>query len=240
MPSTTGTFTHADITDIPKYWFHACSAEWIWNSATLHIETPDIFIDMHTWHGLRFCVFFSLAVHQAQVQNEKDESASANFQVKPEPQVFKCSTPGCNQEFPDKQHQVDHERRCEMKRYPCTFPGCDRRFRNSKQRHTHVSSVHRRSEPGFKCSVPECTATFRAADKLKVHESRCRFKYVTLQQMAMEGGENHLQNPVTEGIVINVPAENFVKLGNCDGMHQVISTVDMSLVKAEGFKGQGS
>lgn len=141
------------------------------------------------------------AVHQAQAQ-EKDESASVTFQVKAEPVVFKCSTPGCNQEFPDKQHQVDHERRCEMKRYPCTFPGCDRRFRNSKQRHTHVSSVHRRSEPGFKCSVPECTATFRAADKLKVHESRCRFKYVTLQQMAIEGGDNHLavsQNPVTEG-----------------------------------------
>ncbi|ODM99570.1 Zinc finger protein-likeZIC 4 [Orchesella cincta] len=159
----------------------------------------------------------------------------------PKPIVFKCSTPGCNQEFPDKQHQIDHERRCEMKRYPCTFPGCDRRFRNSKQRHTHVSSVHRRSEPGFKCSVPECTATFRGADKLKVHESRCRFKYVTLQQMALEGQDNHLQNPVTDGIVINVPAENIVKLGNCDGIPEAVSTVDLSIVKAEGYvKSEGS
>lgn len=61
--------------------------------------------------------------------------------------------------------------------------------------------------------------------------------------MAIEGGDNHVmsQNPVTEGIVINVPAENIVKLGNCDGIPEAVSTVDLSIVKAEGFvKGEGS
>jgi len=99
---------------------------------------------------------------------------------------FSCSTPGCKETFDDKQMLQNHERTCIHKKYPCTSPGCDRRFKNSKQRHAHMTSRHRGSENTFRCTVPQCAAFFKTADRLKVHESRCRFKYEQFQLMDVE------------------------------------------------------
>lgn len=94
--------------------------------------------------------------------------------------------PGCGETFEIKQHLQNHERTCSLKKYPCQFPGCDRRFKNSKQRHAHMTSRHKGTENAFHCTVPLCTAVFKTNDRLKVHESRCRFKYEQFQLMDLD------------------------------------------------------
>jgi len=105
------------------------------------------------------------------------------------PAKFSCSMAGCAESFDVKQLLQNHERTCSLKKYPCTFPACDRRFKNSKQRHAHVTSRHRGTENAFHCTVPACAAFFKTADRLKVHESRCRFKYEQFQLMDVEENE---------------------------------------------------
>jgi hypothetical protein len=107
---------------------------------------------------------------------------------------YSCSTPGCKEKFDDKLGLQNHERTCIHKKYPCTHPECDRRFKNSKQRHAHMTSRHRGSENTFRCTVPECAAFFKTADRLKVHESRCRFKYEQFQLMDVEESVNNNNN----------------------------------------------
>lgn len=102
---------------------------------------------------------------------------------------YPCSMPGCEESFVIKQHLQNHERTCSMKKYPCLFPGCDRRFKNSKQRHAHMTSRHKGTGNEFRCTVPLCTAVFKTNDRLKVHESRCRFKYEQFQLMDLDALE---------------------------------------------------
>lgn len=103
-----------------------------------------------------------------------------------DPESLVCSMPGCGQTFEIKQHLQNHERTCSMKKYPCPYPGCDRRFKNSKQRHAHMTSRHKGIENSFRCNVPSCTAVFKTMERLKVHESRCRFKYEQFQLMELD------------------------------------------------------
>ncbi|XP_021950238.1 uncharacterized protein LOC110847577 isoform X4 [Folsomia candida] len=126
--------------------------------------------------------------------NKRTPPSPAAVAVKAENEIFLCSMPGCGENFVIKQHLQNHERTCSMKKYPCLFPGCDRRFKNSKQRHAHMTSRHKGTENAFRCTVPDCTAVFKTNDRLKVHESRCRFKYEQFQLMdldALEAANNN-------------------------------------------------
>lgn len=130
---------------------------------------------------------------------------------------------GCGATFDEKQLLQNHERTCSLKKYPCTFPDCDRRFKNSKQRHAHHTSRHRGTENAFHCTVPDCAAFFKTADRLKVHESRCRFKYEQFQLMDVEEMEILAMNNNNNSNFM-IPAQSSVPNSTNSSTHQSIET----------------
>ncbi len=133
--------------------------------------------------------------HQQNQAKEKEATTPVNKKsTTNNSESYLCSMPGCGENFVIKQHLQNHERTCNMKKYPCPSPGCDRRFKNSKQRHAHMTSRHKGTENAFRCTVPLCTAVFKTSDRLKVHESRCRFKYEQFQLMDLDALESANNN----------------------------------------------